>query len=211
MADEHRRTFDPAQRRVPKAEEFDAAYASGSPPWDIGRPQRAFAGLVDTGALLGRVLDAGCGTGEHALMAAAAGFEAVGIDASPVAIARAERKAADRALGARFVVGDALDLGAVGERFDTVLDCGLFHVFDDGDRARYVESLAGVVVPGGRLFVLCFSEHQPGEWGPRRVRQDEIRRSFADGWRVESIEDARLEITIDHEGARGWLAVMGRV
>jgi SAM-dependent methyltransferase len=51
-----------------------------APPWDIGRPQPAFAGLARAGAIRGRVLDAGCGTGEHALMAAGSGQDATGID-----------------------------------------------------------------------------------------------------------------------------------
>ena len=31
----------------------------------------------------------------------------------------------------RFEVGDVLELGALGERYDTVLDSGCFHVLDD--------------------------------------------------------------------------------
>jgi SAM-dependent methyltransferase len=69
-----------------RSNEFDAMYA-GTPPWDIGRPQPAFLELAERGELRGRVLDVGCGTGEHALMAASFGLEATGIDTSPTAIA----------------------------------------------------------------------------------------------------------------------------
>src|SRR5438874_6776359 len=109
---------------------------AGAPPWDIGRPQPAFLELADAGALQGRVLDVGCGTGEHALMSAARGLEATGVDAAPAAITIAEAKARDRGLTARFLVWNALDLGSMDQPFDTVLDSGLFHVFDDHDRAR---------------------------------------------------------------------------
>lgn len=126
---------------------FDAMYA-GAPPWDIGRPQPAFLELAEAGGLEGRVLDVGCGTGEHALMAAARGLDATGIDAAPSAIAIAQTKAGERGLSARFLVWDALDLGSLEERFDTVLDSGLFHVFGDDDRARFVASLAAVTAPG---------------------------------------------------------------
>jgi len=94
-------------------EDFDALY-SGTPPWDIGRPQPEFLELAEKGALVGRVLDVGCGTGEHALMAARVGLEATGIDAAPSAIAIAERKARDRGLTARFLVWDALQLASFG-------------------------------------------------------------------------------------------------
>jgi SAM-dependent methyltransferase len=190
--------------------EFDAAY-EGTPPWDIGHPQPAFAELARTGALVGRVLDVGCGTGEHALLAAGLGLDATGIDFAPAAIRLAERKARERRLDARFLVADALELGAHADAYDTVLDCGLFHVFDDRDRARFVDSLGATVVPGGRYFMLCFSDRQPGDWGPRRVSRAEIHSSFAEGWRVESIEVAEIEFTIDPDGARAWLAVISRM
>ena len=59
--------------------------------------------------------------------------------------------------------------------------------------------------------MLCFSEHQPGEWGPRRVTQDEIRASFADGWRVESIGTAEIEVTISPVAVQAWLSAITRV
>jgi SAM-dependent methyltransferase len=203
--------IDPVLLRRPNVEEFDAMYEGGTPPWDIGRPQAAFAHLVEAGEVRGRVLDVGCGTGEHALLAAAAGLEVTGVDAAPTAIRAAREKAAQRSLEARFEVWDALDLPALGVAFDTVLDCGLFHVFDDDDRARLVTSLSGAVVGGGRYFMLCFSDKQSGDWGPRRVSEDELRESFAGRWRVDSIEDAVLETTLGPEGALAWLATFTRV
>ena len=183
---------------------------SGTPPWDIGRPQPAFLELARRGALRGRVLDVGCGTGEHALMAAGLGLEATGLDAAPRAIASAERKARNRGLTVRFLVWDALQLASLGERFDTVLDCGLFHVFDDDDRVRFVDSLRAAIPVGGRYHLLCFSDRQPGVFGPRRVTQDEIRASFVEGWRVDSIEAATIDVTIDPDGALAWRAAITR-
>jgi SAM-dependent methyltransferase len=205
------RVADPTPPGARRHEDFDTSYQTGTPPWDIGRPQAAFVRLLEAGEVGGHVLDAGCGTGEHALMAAAAGYVAMGVDASPTAIGLARAKAAERSLEVRFEVGDALDLSGVGIQFDTVLDCGLFHVFDDDDRARFVTSVGGVVMPGGRYFMLCFSDKQPGDWGPRRVGQDELRHSFAAGWRVDSIEATVLELTTRLEGAQAWLASFTRV
>jgi len=195
--------------RPRRTEDFDALYA-GTPPWDIGRPQPAFLALAQEGAIGGRVLDVGCGTGEHVLMAAGLGLDATGVDAAATAIDAARGKARDRGLTARFLVWDALRLAALGELFDTVLDSGLFHVFQDDDRPRFVDGLRAVIRLGGHYLMLCFSDRQPGVRGPRRVTKAEIRASFDDGWRVDSIEPARFDVTIDPNGALAWLATITR-
>ena len=196
----------PSQPRKPH--DFEPMYA-GTPPWDIGHPQPAFQQLADAGQIRGRVLDVGCGTGEHALLAARLGLEAVGVDTAPSAIAIAQRKARERHLAPRFTVANALDLAALGEQFDTVLDCGLFHVLSDEDRRAFIASLATVVRPGGRYFMLCFSDRQPGDQGPRRITEAEIRSSFARGWHVDSVEPAILEIT-SGPAIAAWLASITR-
>jgi cyclopropane fatty-acyl-phospholipid synthase-like methyltransferase len=93
-----------------------------------------------------------------------------------------------------FVVKDALTLKDWSERFDKVIDSGLFRVFSDDDRRRYVEGLATVLKPGSRLFLLCFSDGEPGTQGPRRVSKKELNDAFAEGWSIESIEPSRYEV-----------------
>lgn len=203
-------TTIPSGPGLPSDDEFESLYA-GTPPWDIGRPQRAFLDLADSGRLRGKVLDVGCGTGEQALLAASGALETTGIDLAPSAIKKAKHKAEERNLTVRFVVGNAMRLSdELGDTYDTLLDCGLFHVFSDEDRAVFVEGLTEATNPGGVYHLLCFSELQPGDWGPRRVTRDEIRRSFATGWEVDSIEPSVLEMTISPQGAKAWLASMTR-
>src|SRR5512136_303460 len=112
---------------------FDAAY-QGTPPWDIGRPQKEFVGLVRNGEITGSVLDIGCGTGEHALFFAEEGHEVWGIDSAPRAIEKAQEKAGQRGLRVHFLVLDALQLSRLGRTFDTATDSGLFHTLSDNDR-----------------------------------------------------------------------------
>jgi SAM-dependent methyltransferase len=196
-------------------EGWAGVYAREAPPaWDIGRPQAAFTALARRGLLGGRVLDAGCGTGEHTLLAATHGADAVGVDASPTAIERARIKAADRGLKARFEVGDVLRLPDLGPPFDTVIDSGVFHVFDDDSRARYVTSLAAVLRPGGHCYLICFSDRQPGVFGPRRVSQDELRAAFRNGWTMVSIEAETFDLNSAGTfpaTAQAWLATITRL
>jgi SAM-dependent methyltransferase len=194
---------------------WDDAYTGSAPaPWDIGRPQPVFVRLAGSGLLSGRLLDAGCGTGEHTLLAATHGADAVGVDASPTAIERARIKAADRGLKARFEVGDVLRLPDLGLTFDTVIDSGVFHVFDDDSRARYVTSLAAVLRPGGHCYLICFSDRQPGVFGPRRVSQDELRAAFRNGWTMVSIEAETFDLNSAGTfpaTAQAWLATITRL
>jgi Thiopurine S-methyltransferase (TPMT) len=113
---------------------------------------------------------------------------------------------------ARFEVANALHLGQLGMTFDTVIDSGLFHVFDDEARTRYVTSLAPVEKPGSRCYLMCFSDRQPGDWGPRRVRQDELRTSFDDGWTVTDIAADTFAINpgLGTPVAQAWLATIRR-
>jgi SAM-dependent methyltransferase len=141
------------------------------------------------------VLDAGCGTGEHTLLAAERGADALGIDISSVAIDAARTKARERGSSARFEVWDALRLAELGETFDLALDSGLYHVFGDlATRRAYAAQLAEVVRSGGTLYLMCFSPRTPGEWGPQRIPEDELRATFSDGWRVAALDSARFEI-----------------
>ncbi len=174
--------------------DWDSSYAGPSPPWDIGRPQPAVVRLAEAGALVDAVLDAGCGTGEHTILAARYSARVLGIDVSPRAIEIARGKAAERDVDANFQVLDALRLDTLGASFDTIIDSGLFHVFDDASRALYVTALHAVLRPGGHLHLMCFSDRQPGDWGPRRVTDGELCTAFRSHWRIDSLAPDRFDI-----------------
>lgn len=192
---------------------WDASYQGHDPaPWDIGRPQDAFVRVASEGGLSGAVLDAGCGTGEHALLAASLGLPVLGVDLAATAIELARAKAADRGIDAEFEVADAFELDRLGRRFDTVLDCGLFHTCDEGERSKYVTSVASVTRPGGTLYVLCFSDDAP-DIGPHPIRQEELRASFSRqrGWSVDRVEPAMIQTTFMEQGVPAWLATVRRL
>jgi ubiquinone/menaquinone biosynthesis C-methylase UbiE len=189
---------------------FDAAYL-GSPPWETGRPQPEFVRLEAEGEIVGRVLDVGCGTGENALHFARAGHPTWGIDFARNAVERARAKAAERHLSVEFRTGSALELPKLGERFDTVTDSGLFHTLLDPHRPVYSESVRNALKPRGRFFVLSFSEDEPTDWGgPRRISEEELRSTFADGWELRFLRRARYETTLPGVEGRAWLAAFQR-
>lgn len=190
---------------------WDDVYARGGAPWEIGRPQPAILRAADSGDMQGPVLDSGCGSGEHALMAATTGLETTGVDIAQTAIEHARAKARARGVLAEFLVGDVLDLPNVDRLqppFRTVIDAGCFHTFANADRPVYAASLAAVTEPGGVLHLLCFSEHTPGTEGPRRVTQGELRATFARDWIVDRIEPEVFSVNAHWQGLEpnAWLA-----
>jgi SAM-dependent methyltransferase len=206
---------DPFGGRHPTSHErmtgqpWDASYRDGPAPWDIGRPQPAVVRLAAAGGFAGTVLDVGCGTGENALHVAALGLPVLGVDVAGTALAIARDEARDRGIEVEFVSADAFELERLGRRFDTVLDCGLFHTFDGAERPGYVASLASVTVPGGTLYLLCFRDDGP-DTGPHPVSQDELRAAFTPGWDVVAIEPDRVHTRYHDDGAPAWLATIRR-
>lgn len=188
-----------------------------SPPWEIGRPQPAYLALADSGDIRGSVLDVGCGTGELVLFLRKRGHDILGIDISPRAIASARAKAhAQNVNDVIFRTADAFALGALGRTFDTVIEGGLFHCFEDPvRRAQYARSLASIVRPGGILFILAISDREPSDWGgPYRIAESDFRKAFGEGWHVAYIRPEKYLSNLDRHttrgGAEAWLARIDR-
>jgi cyclopropane fatty-acyl-phospholipid synthase-like methyltransferase len=199
---------------APDRAAFENFYA-GKAPWDIGQPQAPFVAVASQ--IASPVLDAGCGTGDTALFLASRGHHVTGIDFVEEAIRRARLKVAERGLAVMFLVKNALTLDKWNDRFASVIDSGLFHVFNDDDRRRYVQGLTHVTQPGGRLFLLCFSDEEPGTEGPRRVSKQELYDAFADGWEVESVQPTQVEVNpeftamrFSEGGPKAWFAIIRR-
>jgi len=170
---------------TPGLARFDEFYRSSTPPWVIGEPQPAIVELERAGRIRGKVLDVGCGTGEHTILLTGLGYDVLGIDFAPGAVEQARRNAEAKNVDARFEVAYAMNLGE-SPHYDTIVDSALFHIFGDADRPKYVASLHRTCRPGGTVFVLALSDAGRG-FGPQ-VSDEVIREAFTDGWELESLD-----------------------
>jgi cyclopropane fatty-acyl-phospholipid synthase-like methyltransferase len=180
-------------------------------PWDVGGPQPIVKELEQRGHITGRVLDVGCGTGDTAIFLAQKGYEVMGIDFIPKAIDLASARAKRAGSQIPFRVFDAMKLDQLHERFDTVIDAGLFHNLSDNDRICYLCSLGSAMEPGGIFHMLCFSDSQPGFIGPRRISREEIYQTFSQGWRIELIRETKYKAYYPIGGAHAWIASIRKV
>jgi hypothetical protein len=124
------------------------------------------------------------------------------VDVAETAISTAREKAATRNIEADFEVADALHLHRLDRRFETVVDCGLFHSFDKDERPDYIASLASVTAAGAVLYVLCFSDIGPDPIGPHPVTEAELRTPFtpSTGWSVATIRPERIHARFSAPG-----------
>jgi 2-polyprenyl-3-methyl-5-hydroxy-6-metoxy-1,4-benzoquinol methylase len=177
---------------------------NNTPPWDIGHPQNAFTNLVDQIPLKGKLLDVGCGTGENSIFFAKHGFDVTGIDFVAKAINKALQKAEKRNINIKFYVLNALNLEDLNQKFDVVIDSGLFHTFNNSNRRMFKESLSHGLHKNGLYFMLCFSNLEPPGFGPRRISKEEIYNTFNHDWRILSIKPEIFESNFGN--AKAWLA-----
>ncbi|MDD1668838.1 MAG: class I SAM-dependent methyltransferase [Methanomicrobiales archaeon] len=110
----------------------------------------------------------------------------------------------------RESTGQVPDQEKTAKQFSTATDSGLFHTLSDEDRPAFVDALAAVLSPGGKYFMLCFSDLEPAGYGPRRITQGEIRESFRVGWTINYIRPATFESRTRAEGPRAWLSSISR-
>ncbi len=170
---------------------FTKIYAEGIPPWEIGKPQPPFIEVAEQ--VVGPVLDSGCGTGNTALYFASRGLKVTGIDFVENAIRQARDKSAERGISVNFIVKDAMTLGEWDERFASVIDSGLFHIYHGDEQRRYIRGLAHVLRPGGRLYLFSFSDKIDKSLGLGGASKQELYAIFSNGWVIESLELVRGE------------------
>jgi 2-polyprenyl-3-methyl-5-hydroxy-6-metoxy-1,4-benzoquinol methylase len=115
--------------------------------------------MVDAISKNPRILVAGCGTGQNAIITARrfAGASVLAVDLSLASLGYAKRKT--RELGVDHIEyrqADILSVGAVEERFDLIECSGVLHHLDDPFEGWRV--LASLLKPGGFMRVGLYSE-----------------------------------------------------
>src|SRR5208337_1624040 len=149
--------------------------------------------LIKNGEITpGRALDIGCGRGDNAIMLAINGCDVTGIDIVEDAINDAKAKAIKHHVKVNFVVENVLQMDRffTEAEFDIVIDSGLFHAMTDEERPVFARQIHRILKPGGKYFMLCFSDKEPEGYGPRRISKAEINRTFTPLFKITYIKDS---------------------
>jgi SAM-dependent methyltransferase len=148
-------------RQLSRWLKFNLAYLK-HPPWDTQiSPPELLAFIKEHPP--GRALDLGCGTGTNVITLAKAGWEAMGIDFVPSAIAQARRKTVRAKVTCTFRVGDVTRLTSDLYNQNLILDIGCFHGLAAPQRTAYLDGIRRALAPSGHWLVYVHVVVQPEE------------------------------------------------
>ena len=166
---------------------WSALYRRGEDGWEKGLPAPPVLRLANA-LPRGKVAVVGCGRGHEAVALARLGWDAVGFDFAPEAVAGARRRAARSGSRVRFERADLFGLPArYPGAFDAVCEHTCFCAIDPSRRRDYVRAVAGILRPGGILFGLFYVHGRPGG-PPFDTDAAEIRRLFCRRFEIRSLE-----------------------
>jgi len=173
--------------RVSTVTFWEDAYAHGGDGWELGRPAPPLVDVLDTTPPpLGRVAVPGCGRGHDARLLATRGYEAIGFDFAPAALAAARALATRDRVDVAFEDRDVFSLGReLPNAFDGVWEYTCFCAIDPARREEYVQSLAGTLRAGGWLLACFFPLRAVNAGPPFVVSEAEVRRLFARTFTIE--------------------------
>ncbi|MCE7735574.1 MAG: class I SAM-dependent methyltransferase, partial [Candidatus Heimdallarchaeota archaeon] len=167
--------------------------------------------LEEIGEIKGDVLDVGCGTGQNSLFLANKGYTVTGIDKSDKSVNIVKERAQQRKLNVEIVNYDIFELKNYPKSFDTIIDSSIFHMFSDEKRIQYEKNIRSVIKEGGTYHMLVFSDKETENYGPRRIKKEEIKKTFSEGWDIYRIKEARIRINIGKGWVWAWLASLTKI
>lgn len=164
---------------VHQPEYWEQRYQRGDTRWDKGAPAPGLLDFLQAHPALprGTVLVPGCGTGHDVVAWARAGFDVVGLDFAPSAVARARQRLAEAGLSGAIWCGDFLRDPPV-RTFDWVFEHTLYCAIAPADRALYLEAVLRWLAPAGQLLAIHYLIPDTGPEPPFGTTRQEILERF---------------------------------
>ncbi|MCA8935892.1 MAG: methyltransferase domain-containing protein [Planctomycetes bacterium] len=181
---------DGSDQEVSKPDYWNAIYLENeSPGWNIGQPAPALIHwLENAGAKPGRVCVPGCGYGHDVRLLAEHGFDAVGVDFAPLAVARANEHSIGAPGKFEFRQADVFELTKTEhEQFDYFYEYTCFVALEPSRRAEYVQLALSVLKPGG-LLIGCFYNHGREGGPPFDVTREEVLALYEPHFEIRTLE-----------------------
>lgn len=200
-----------AQRRL----QWDLPYQTGvETVWDTGHASTELKRMVESGQIKPcRTVEIGCGIGSDAIYLASRGFDVTAIDIAPTALDIAARKAEQAGVQVTWLLADILN-PPVLEPFDVAYDRGCYHEVRRHDPKAYVAAVKKLTHDRSKILILAGNANKDTYWrfeGPPRVKEEDIRGDFANGFRLLQLREFRFDPARGQkQGALAWSILLER-
>ena len=186
--------------------EFTWRYIRGRTPWDSGIvPPEIRAWIEHFTGTPTRALDLGCGTGTTSIYLAEHGWNVVGIDFAPNAIARAKRKAREAGMRDRIQFHSAdvarIDFVPALPPCDLVIDVGCLHSLLPDQRTGYAHQLRRLTAPGATFLLYAFAPRLRSNGQRVGIDKAGLRDLLGDTFAITGVQ---MGTEVTHPVASGW-------
>jgi SAM-dependent methyltransferase len=184
---------------------WTSRYLAGTTPWDFGGVPAALKSFLARSSAPGKVLIPGCGSGYEVQAFHAAGYDVTAIDFSPAAVEQAKKVLG--ILAERIVLGDFFSYDFEQQRFDLIYERTFLCSMPPPRRRNYVNRVADLLLPGGRLIGLFLYDQSSLSGPPFPLTRTEGAQLFNSCFqliRSEPVTDS-LPLFRDMERWQEWL------
>ena len=175
---------------------WEQRYQENTAKWDIGMAAPPLASLLASSEapIAGKTAVIGCGQGHDAILFAKHGFDTIGFDFAPSAIAFGQKLSQTMEISMQFLQRDIFELPKeFAASFDYAIEHTCFCAIRPEQRLDYVNMVQSILKPTGELIALFWAHNRP-DGPPFGVTLEEIKDLFSDSFDTSNISQVNNSI-----------------
>ena len=179
---------------------WEQRYQENSAKWDIGMAAPPLASLLASteAPIAGKIAVIGCGQGHDAILFAKHGFDTIGFDFAPSAIALGQKLSQTMEISMQFLQRDIFELPKeFPATFDYAIEHTCFCAIRPEQRPDYVKMVRSILKPTGELIALFWAHNRP-DGPPFGVTLEEIKDLFSASFDTFNISPVNNSISSRH-------------
>ncbi len=179
---------------------WEQRYQENTAKWDIGMAAPPLASLLASteAPIAGKIAVIGCGQGHDAILFAKHGFDTIGFDFAPSAIALGQKLSQTMEISMQFLQRDIFELPKeFPATFDYAIEHTCFCAILPEQRPDYVKMVRSILKPTGELIALFWAHNRP-DGPPFGVTLEEIKDLFSASFDTFNISPVNNSIASRH-------------
>jgi SAM-dependent methyltransferase len=175
---------------------WEQRYQENTAKWDIGMAAPPLASLLASSEapIAGKTAVIGCGQGHDAILFAKHGFDTIGFDFAPSAIALGQKLSKTMEISMQFLQRDIFEFPQeFPNSFDYAIEHTCFCAIRPEQRPDYVNMVRSILKPTGEFIALFWAHNRP-DGPPFGVTLEEIKDLFSASFDTSDISPVNNSI-----------------